>query len=104
MSTLVVRQVGRPVGTARAGGATASPIAGRLIPGRGSLRGRIAGSFNPRELILLDLVRDGPARLAANRPAHRDASGRHRPAENHLLRSSRLARAERDALAAPPLA
>ena len=99
MSTLVVMQASKPVATATATGQAASPIAGRLIPGRGSLRGPIGGrliarNLTPGELILLGLVRDGFARLSANRPAHRNAAGRHGPAQHHLLRPSRLAGAE----------
>ncbi len=60
--------------------------------------------FIPWKLILLGLVRDGPARLAANRPAHRGAPGRHRPAQHHLLRFPRLAGAEINALAEAHLA
>src|SRR5271163_259180 len=104
MSTLVVRQVSKPVATATAAGHTASPIAGRLIPGSGSLRGRMPGSLFPRELIPLGLIRDGPARLAANRPAHYDAPWRHGPAQHHLLRPPRLAGAEIDAFAETHLA
>src|SRR5437868_11634993 len=104
MRTLVNRQASRPVAIATTAGHTASPIAGRLAPGRDIRRDGVPGGFIPRILVLLGLIRDRSARLATNRPTHRDPSGRDGPAQHHLLCLARLAGAEIDAFAEANLA
>src|SRR2546427_8097873 len=85
----VARQVTRPVARATAASRTASPIPGWLFP----------GWLIPGDLFLDRLLSEGPLRLAANRPTHCGAAGRHRSAQHHLLGLSRLPRAEINALA-----